>query len=153
MKTVDARLVHLTYLADNLRQSDLDELKASSGRSARDALMMAYAVSDVCWVGLNKDDVPIAIWGIAPHGVPEVGVMWNVATDAINDNEQGFLRQSPVAIHKMHSLYPTMFNWVDERNYKSQVWLRWMGFTLTDVNLEYGVEKRPFFKYVRQEYV
>ena len=153
IEVVDAKLEHLAHLSNNLRQTDIDEIEASSGLSPLEALMVSYHYSNLCWVAIDDQGDPLCIWGVAPHGHPGVGVVWMIGTDDMVQNQNYILRRCPKYIKKIHQLYPTIFNFVDERNYLSQSWLHWMGFSVTNVDLEYGVEKRTFLKFVRQEYV
>lgn len=140
----------LVDLADDLRQSDLDEIKATTGQEPAVALVSSVMVSDHAWVILDGED-PIAAFGCAPSGDPQAALVWMLGSDRMDEpaNAVGILRQSRRYKDLMHRTYPILYNWIDARNTKSLRWLEWCGYEVLDTDPHYGVEELPFFLFAK----
>lgn len=142
----------IKYLADNLREADLQEIQAASGLPPYEALMKSHETSPYCKVGV-ADDEPVLIFGVAPTGVPLLGGVWMLGTPAIEKHTTTFLRRSKRYVLDMHDQgYPVMFNYTDCRNQVHHTWLKWLGFKFIR-KVNYGVEDRPFYEFVRLQNV
>lgn len=141
----------LVDLADDLRQSDLDEIKAHSGEDPSVALISSVMVSDHAWVILDGD-TPIAAFGCAPTGEPGEALVWLLGSPLMDTpaNAAGILRLSTRYMDEMHKTYPVLWNHIDDRNKRSMRWLRWCGFELREAVPDFGVERRLFHVFVRQ---
>ena len=131
--------------SDKLRQSDIDEVWASSGMGPEEALLQSLAMSDLAWVGY-EGDTPLGIGGASTLG-PRVGVAWFLATDHIYEHRMATLRWTQAIVDALHQEYMTLFNYVDVRHVESMKWLEWLGFEPTEFIEEHGYEGRPFIKY------
>lgn len=140
----------LSDLSGRLRSSDLDEITASSGLPPYVAVVGGALVSDMGWVMLDDDD-PICVFGVAPSGHPEAGVVWMVGTDRMKEPRiaRAVLRHSVPFKERMHDLYPCLFNFIDARNTASLKWLQWTGYRLLEAHPEWGREGRLFYTFAR----
>lgn len=140
-------------LAPRLRQSDLDEIKASHGDAdAYRSLLGSVSVSDESLVA-ELGGKAILVAGVAPFPyLPGVGTPWLLAAEEIEQVPQQFFRQSRRLVDQWQERYPVLTQWVDLRNALSQKWLLWLGFRIAGIEHEYGVEKRPFLNFVRSRH-
>lgn len=137
----------LREIAGNLRQQDIEEVKASSALSATDALLASYRLSTHAYVILS--DGPIAAFGAAPHGLPGVGVVWMLGTDGIKRESYSIARKTRQYFDELNGAYFLLWNFIDARNTTSMRWLRWGGFQLLEEHPEHGPEGRPFYTFAR----
>lgn len=132
----------VSYLAEHLRQSDINEIWASNHIKPQDALEQGIDGSIYCRTAENGN--PICIWGIAPvYIVGDSATVWMLATDDLEKYKVKFIRESRKYINEMLEFYPMLFNYVDARNLKSIAWLKMCGATMLDAQ-PYGVEGLPF---------
>ena len=142
----------LVDLSEELRQSDLDEIKASTGEDPATAVVASVMVSDHAWMVLDDED-PIAVFGCAPTDDPSAALVWMVGSDRMDEPENalGILRLSRRYKDAMHRTYPVLYNWIDARNEKSLKWLDWCGYEILDADHEYGVERRLFYLFAKRK--
>lgn len=134
------------YLKTHLRQSDVDEIWASNHITPEGALEKGLDNSIFCCTVLNGQ--PIAMFGIVPHSILgyEASV-WMLASDDLKKIKKRFLRHSKYFINMMLDFYPSLFNFVDDRNKDSINWLKYCGARIYDPK-PYGVENKPFRYFV-----
>lgn len=133
-------------LAAAMRQADRDEVKASHGHSAEEALASSLAASSRAWTGLIGGE-PVCMFGVAAISVlAGRGAPWMLGTDRIDRWPRTFLRRCRPCVKAMLSVYPWLENYVAENNAVSRAWLKWLGFTLATepVTLPNGVQFRHF---------
>lgn len=119
-----------------------------SGRHPEEALIESIDLSCEAWAGM-VDDEPIAVFGLAPLNIiVGIGSPWMLGSDLIESHSFEFLKLSRPIISHMHTTFPTLFNFVDERNVVSRRWLAWLGFFLHDPII-IGVEGRQFIPFER----
>lgn len=129
-----------------MRDADVSEVMASSGRNPMDALQDSVRVSTECWAAMIGEK-PIAIFGVGPLNVLNgIGSPWMLGSDELVSHAFYVLRVSRPYVERMHQVYPVLFNLVDSRNIVSQRWLKWLGFHLYEPIPygPYGVPFRPF---------
>lgn len=146
-----ASLEDARFLAPRLRTADVEEVRASTGLSQRAALMASMLSSVKAWTARDDSHVPFAIFGVADCGT--FGCPWLLATDALRAHRAPFLRHSREIVEQMHEVSPVLMNYVDQRHTASIRWLRWCGFTIGDLDLFHGYEKRPFFQFFKVRHV
>lgn len=140
----------LRHIADNLRQSDLDEVKASSELTASEALEASYHYSTHAWVILSQTGEPIAAFGAVPHGALQgAGVVWMLGTDGIRREGYSIARKTRRYFDELNAAYFMLWNYIDARNTVSKRWLRWGGFKLIDDHPNFGPEGRLFHSFAR----
>lgn len=138
----------LVDLAEDLRQSDLDELAATTGEDPAVALVTAVMESSHAWMVL-VDDEPICVFGAAP--ADDEGIVWLMGSPKMDlpRNRLAILRRSKGYLDILLAAYPRLFNHIDARNDRSLEWLQWLGFDIVDADLSYGIERRLFFLFER----
>lgn len=139
----------LSYIAENLRLADAVEIAATVDMGPAEALQAALGVSTRAWLGVDRTGLPVAILGVAPSGVPEVGMPWMVGTSELETEWMALARMTPGIVGQMHDLYPVLTNHVDLRNGLAQDWLLWAGFKFIDADPRFGPEQRPFIQFSR----
>lgn len=118
------------HIADHLRDSDVEEVAASSGLSPHSALHTSLALSTHAYC-IESDRVgPVALFGAAPHPLPEVGIAWMLGTDGIRLEARHIARHTRRYLDELNAAYPILWNYIDARNELSMRWLRWGGFEL-----------------------
>lgn len=134
-------------LSQYLRQSDKDEIKASTGRDPQDALVNSFEVSDpeLRWTAF-LDGKPIVMWGVSDVG-RGFGSVWLLASDEIYSIKKEFLAACPEYLRIMHVRYHTLYNWVSTKHEASLNWLDGLGFKVVEFNPKHGVGKEPFLMF------
>jgi hypothetical protein len=116
------------HIAEHLRDGDRVEVEASSGSDPRSAVALSILMSSRAYAVLDRNDVPVCLYGVSPHPLPGVGVVWLLGTDGLYDEALPIARVSKAHVAELQQQYPLLWNYVDERNTLSIRWLRWMGF-------------------------
>lgn len=137
------------WLAPRLREADKAEVRAASGLDPAVALDFAVRSSRPSLAMMGDQGGCIGLFGAAPTVDPLAGIVWMLATDDLERHSRQFLRESRPWIGQLHRAYPLLFNFVDARNEIHIRWLRWCGFTFINRHEEFGVERRPFYEFVR----
>lgn len=118
------------HVAENLRDQDREEVAASSGMAPQSAVAASLMMSTLSYAILDRDNVPVALFGATPHPLPGVGVAWMLGTDGILREALSIARQTKDYMDRLSAAYPLLWNYIDERNTVSMRWLKWGGFTL-----------------------
>lgn len=134
------------YLAENMRQQDVDEVWAASHFSPIEAIQTGVDESDYAVVALNGD-VPVMIYGLKKLGlVSDNGIPWALGAYGVYQCRKELVTMSRSIVDKMLDICPVLFNYVDCRNTVSIHWLKWLGFTMHSAK-PYGAESLPFHKF------
>jgi len=136
------------FLAPRLRQADKAELLAGSGTSPLDALMEGLRLSAPALVGVDDDDVPILMFGVAPID-DTLGCVWMLSSDDIYKHKFTFLKRSKRVLDDFNKKWPVLFNVCDERNVDHIEWMRRLGYTFIARHPNYGQAGIPFIEFVR----
>lgn len=132
-------------LAD-LRPADAAEVSALVGAdNVMDAVEYSIESSALAWT-LVDDEVPIAVFGVAPSEDPRVGVPWMVGTPGVTRRQRAFMRLCKDYIPRMLALFPVLINVVDARNTRAIAWLRHVGFVFGPP-APAGVEQLLFYPF------
>lgn len=116
-------------LAPRLRQADLNEIEAGSGKPPLEVLEAGLRLSTEAYaVELSSTGEVVALFGVAPTEEPKLGAVWLLGSDKISSIRFTFLRQSKQWLTKLFSRYQLLGNSVDARNTLHVEWLRWLGF-------------------------
>jgi hypothetical protein len=140
----------IEFIAANLRAADLDEVRATVGDVEPFwAIFESWEASVASWLIVDGTGLPIGIFGVAPHVVPKVGLVWLLGTDGLVSAGLTVARQTKHFVAEMGALYPALSAHVDARNTLSTRWLSWAGFNVIDADPAFGPEKRLFYHFVR----
>lgn len=139
---------HIPALALKLRQADMDEIEAAAGCDPLRGLGQSVALSHVSHTIMEGWE-PIAVYGARQLSVDE-GLVWMLATDALERHSITFLRKSTEYLDRLHDEVgcSTLSNYTDKRNKLHHRWLRWTGFTF-EHEVPYGPHSMPFYKITR----
>lgn len=130
VQVVEATAEHAAALLPRVRQADIDEFAAMSGKTPAQVLAVGLRSSALCYAGLVDDQV-VTIFGVAPRSIiTGSGVPWLVSSDLVEQYQTTFLRRGRPLLHAFLEQYPVLENYVDARNTAAICWLRWMGFTI-----------------------
>jgi hypothetical protein len=143
-----ARREDIPVLAENLREADVAEIKASSGKAPGDALYASLDLGGDTRVICLHDGTPVGIFGVVPI-TKDLGGIWMVATNQFKSVQRQFLRECRTGITDLCQGYKAVFNCTDARNTVHHRWIKWSGFTIIKRHESYGVEQRPFLEFVR----
>ncbi len=143
---VPARAGHISHLAANMREADINEV-AASGRTPCRALADSLADSAAAWTGL-VNGVPVCMFGVNPSGLSAgAGSPWLLGTPEIERYALTFLRLNKGYVARMLGLFPHLVNYVDARNHASIRWLKWLGFKLDPSAVPFGIFEMPFYRF------
>lgn len=138
-----SKVEDIDYIAEHMRQSDIEEIWASHHFLPFDALKLGFDNSVMCITG-EISGTPLVMAGVSPVTLlSDTGIVWLLATNEFSRLHKKFLRRSRRFIKLMLDLYPFMFNYVDTRNTESIKWLKWCGAKFGKT-VPYGVEQLPF---------
>lgn len=130
------------HISRHMRQADLDEIEAMG--TGTDALHLSVALSTHGFAVMDREGVPCAMFGAAPHPLPGVGVVWMLGTDGIRREAYSIAKATRRYFDTLNDPYPVLWNYIDARNTVSLRWLRWGGFKLLS-DTEIGGHKFHIF--------
>lgn len=137
----------IEFIIDNLREADLDEVRASLPGDPGEAVRASLAVSERVWLMVDRTGLPMGLCGVAAAPVAGVGLPWMIGTDNITEERIAVARQTREVVAEMHESFPVLTNFVDARNDAALEWLLWAGFHLIDADPNYGPEERLFLQF------
>jgi len=132
LKIIPARAAHIRTIARRMRQADVDEVFATSGRKPASAMVFSLRKSSHAWTAVINGR-PELMFGVGDLNIlAGVGAPWLLGTDAVEQHYILFLRNSVDFRDQLLRRYPVMRNFVDDRNKVSKRWLTWLGATISD---------------------
>lgn len=137
------------HIAANMRQSDIDEVAASSGCSPSEALHESLKLSSIAFMIESDTHGPVAMFGAAPHALPGVGIVWMLGTDGIRSEGYSIARATRRYFDELNAEFWMLWNYIDARNEGSMRWLRWGGFKLLAEHPQHGHLGLPFYTFAR----
>lgn len=147
----------IPLIAQDMRDADVAEVKAFSGKQPEEALKNGLQFTGgVTETICLPNGVPVGMYGVVPTDQPRVGVVWMLASNGIKHVQRQFLRESRGAISDLIRDYDLVFNFTDARNTTHHRWIKWAGFTIIKKHQNFGTEQRPFLEFTRiveNEYV
>ena len=131
MKWATATEERVRHVALHLRRADQLEVMASHGLYGEQCLLDSWWNSKVASSVCLDDGTPAAICGVveAEHG----GLIWMLATDRLFEtkaNTLQFIRGGKIWVDGLLGDWGQLHNWVYNKNQRSMVWLRSLGFTI-----------------------
>ncbi len=144
---VPAQVDDATPLAQNLRESDLQEMRAyGHGLEPEEALRRCVRSSVMAWSSYIDGELA-CIMGVAPLSIVSgIGSPWMMGTPVLDAHSRILVRETPEYIAKMLTAFPHLVNFVHTKNRTSVRWLRRLGFTL-HAAAPYGALGEPFHKF------
>lgn len=142
----------IDWIASRLREADLQEIKAICNESPRLVLLAGYNASvPRCWAICDKEDNPVALFGLNVSETCEVApvAIWLLGTPGLSWVKIPFLRQCRGWLDTLQETHPLLYNYVDARNTLHIKWLRWLGFTFIRRIDHHGMQRLPFYEFVR----
>ncbi len=140
------------YVADNLRQADIDEVVAAYGPIATPRGVIeasVVATPDPCTITSPcGSGEPVAIIGTTPGTLlgGEPASPWMLGTEKIMNFPRPFVVGGRGYVRAMLERYDILANYVDVRNIVSVRWLKAIGFKLDDPK-PYGPAGLPFHRF------
>lgn len=151
VKLEPATLVVADEMAPLLRQKDLDEIQASSGRSGLEALRFSIEASWLCVVarfhgeagaifGLAATTSPKTILGLSPFGL-----CWFLTARACDAHPLVLGRTAKRVIRRLHEISGCVEigNWIDARYTEAVKLAEFCGFKIR-ATMAHGLEGLPF---------
>jgi len=136
----------IQFIADNMRQADVDEVMAASNATPLQAIESGVEISDSTSVAVINGDI-VAIMGVVKNSaLTDNGVPWLLGTDYITKHYREFLGSSRAVLDAMISVCPNLVNHVYVKNTVSIRWLKWLGFNIEEAE-PFGVNGELFHKF------
>ena len=142
------RLCDIAPLAADLRQADVAEIKAASGKTPEAALYASLTLGGETRVICLNDGTPVGIFGVVPIA-KDLGGIWMVATNQFQLLHRQFLRECHQEIDDLCKGYKVVFNCTDARNKVHHRWIKWAGFSIIKRHTSYGYEGREFLEFAK----
>lgn len=138
---------HVAQIAANVREADKQEF-AANYRTATQVMEAGLRLSTKAYTGL-VNDIPVCMFGVAPVSafMPDHGRPWMVGTTLLDEYAVLFLRRCKPQVKEMKSLYPVLSNYVAQANVKAIEWLKWLGFTVSEIPVLSGLRGIPFLHF------
>jgi hypothetical protein len=100
---------------------------------------------------VNPKNEPVGIFGVTDCG-DGTGAIWLLATDELARIQIAFLKECRKVVNVLNKKYKILWNFVDCRNQLHIKWLKWCGFQFINKK-NYGVLDKPFYEFIRINYV
>jgi hypothetical protein len=144
-RLVPASIVHVGWLANNLRAVDRLECEAL-GRKPKDALRLSIRTSLYALTALDSDNRPLCMLGVCPGGMlMGVGVPWLLGTDDLLNHKLDLVQTGRRVIAWWSATFPVMENIVAKQNVKAIALLKHWGAEIgSHVETHGGVEFLTF---------
>lgn len=142
---VPARLTHVGWLANNMRDEDRRECEAL-GRTPKDALRTGLKCSLEAFTALGESGKPVAMFGVVPVSLmSRLGRVWFLGSDDVFRYSRQLLEQGPGIIASWLETFALLENIVAADNVKAIRLLKHWGFTVGGKPESHrGVEFLPF---------
>lgn len=136
----------IQFIADNMRQDDVDEVLAASNLTPFDAITKGIELSDMTSVAVINGDI-VAVMGVVKTSVLGCnGVPWLLGTTHVSKHYREFLGSSRSVLNAMINVCPNLVNHVYVKNTVSIRWLKWLGFKIEEAK-PFGVNGELFHKF------
>lgn len=113
-------------MADCLRDSDKEEIRASTGLEPKYGLRHSFFVSESKFV-ITHNQCPAVMFGVLSIIGSKDGCVWMLATDRVKNIKQSVYTISVAYINYFLGIYEVLYNFIDERNTRTEKWLRLCG--------------------------
>jgi hypothetical protein len=122
------------YIAQHLKQSDIDEIKATWHDSdILSAILVSMSLSEAVF-NAYIDGVPCAVFGYGQYG--NRCCVWLLTTDAIKLRKKSFMREAKRFVREVSSARGILYNYVSQANLQ---WVKALGFKTTGRKTQQGL--------------
>ena len=147
------------YILDNLRQEDLEEVKAVWQDNWRDNVLKSLENTQVLVLeGKDKDNniVPVAMGGFyeQPEKTANIACVWMLSTDFVKYNKLLLTKALKISVSKAEEKYDLMYNYIFKSNKQAKNWLYKLGFSFSSINSDknfYNENFEFFYKFVKRK--
>lgn len=137
----------VSYILDNLRPEDLEELKALWGENWREETIKNVMNTDShVVIGKTKKDKTPAVMGGIWEVQEGVSVAWLLSTPEVMKHRHCLLRELKKEIKKAEDTSWLMYNFIYEKNFEAKKWLKWLGFRFDNPHPK-GIEVPSGFEF------
>ena len=146
-----AELKDALELAPKIRKGDRQEIMASDGASQLEALVIPFTQQGKIYsiIGTKSEGV-IGMFCSNPSKEKGYGVVWLLSSETLFKHTKQFIQECPKWINDMSKGYEYVYNFVDERNWKSLKWLQFLGFEPKKKIGDFGIGKMPFLLMMKE---
>lgn len=121
---------HVDYVAEHMRDQDVEEARALYDLSPRQALDYSLASYGDHWTALFNGE-PAAIFGVVPGTVlGTVGMLWMLGTPRLLRHSKLFAKSAKRVVDEMLERYDVLVNEAYANNTVTIRWLTWLGAKL-----------------------
>ena len=125
-------------LAKNLREADVEEVRAITGLDPLEALSIGLMQSDSCVVGVSTSGNTVGVFGVVSVIPNKVGNVWFLSTHEVEREARGVLTEGRVWLDEQNALYPVLTNVVSESNDVHRRLIKHLGFEFLEPINNYG---------------
>lgn len=121
-------------IAPLMRAADREEVERL-GHTAEKAIAQSFADSDAVWL-CTIGGAPACLIGVGTVSIMgNVGAPWFLTTDVMETPaaKRALLKWSPRFVADFLGKYDNLVNYVDARYFRALRWLKWLGFTIGEV--------------------
>ena len=147
-----AKLEDSLQLAPKIRKGDRQEIMASDGASPLEALVIPFTQKNAKIYSIigTKSEGVIGMFGSSPTKEKGYGVVWLLSSETLFKHTKQFIKECPKWVNDMSKGYKYVYNFVDERNWKSLKWLQFLGFEPKNKIGDFGIGKMPFLLMMKE---
>jgi hypothetical protein len=147
-----AKLEDSLQLAPKIRKGDRQEIMASDGASPLEALVIPFTQKNAKIYSIigTKSEGVIGMFGSSPTKEKGYGVVWLLSSETLFKHTKQFIKECPKWVNDMSKGYKYVYNFVDERNWKSLKWLQFLGFEPRRKIGDFGIGKMPFLLMMKE---
>ena len=147
-----AELNDALELAPKMRMGDRKEIMASNGSTPLESLVIPFTQKGAKIYSIigTKSEGVIGMFGSTPTNEKDYGVVWLLSSEHLFRHIKQFIKECPKWVAEMSEGYEYVYNFVDERNWKSLKWLQFLGFEPKEKIGDFGVGKMPFLLMMKE---
>ena len=147
-----AELNDALELAPKMRMGDRKEIMASNGSTPLESLVIPFTQKGAKIYSIigTKSEGVIGMFGSTPTNEKDYGVVWLLSSEHLFKHIKQFIKECPKWVAEMSEGYEYVYNFVDERNWKSLKWLQFLGFEPKEKIGDFGVGKMPFLLMMKE---
>lgn len=147
-----AKLEDSLELAPKIRKGDRQEIMASNGATPLEALVIPFTQKNAKIYSIigTKSEGVIGMFGSVPSKEKGYGVVWLLSSEDLFKHVKQFIKECPKWVAEMSKDYEYVYNFVDERNWKSLKWLQFLGFEPRRKIGDFGIGKMPFLLMMKE---